>query len=188
MKTLNCILFLFAILGFMLLGCSDKSQSPVEPSKQGTLEKMVKADFTTHSYPTSNINPGELKIADGNLFIRNRKDHLTIESANPFVNATNGIITYNVNANANTAEEHAWGTITFTPDAYSDLEVSGLWNGQITMTGPSEWTLIAKYVGHIRGGSTNGMQIFWDIIVTYNNPYGLNWEGNAKGYIQYNEK
>jgi hypothetical protein len=188
MKTLKCILFLFTFVGFVLLGCSDKSQSPVEPSTQGTLEKMVRTDFTAHSYPTTNIDPGELKTVDGNLFLRNRKDHLTVESANPFINTTQGIITYNVNADASTAEGHAWGTITFTPDAYPDLEVSGLWNGQITITGPSEWTLICKYVGHIRGGSTNGMQVFWDIVVTYDNPGGLNWESNATGYIQYNEK
>lgn len=188
MKNYIFVLGIIIMLVLSLTGCSDKSQSPVESSQQGTLEKLIRIDITGFSYPTSSIEPGVVKIVDGNLFLRNRKDYCNIESANSLINATNGIITYNANANALTGEGHFWGTITFTPDAYPELEMRGNWNGQVEMTGPSEWTLTAKLVGHFRGGSTNGMQLFWDAIVTYTDPNAAYWEGNYTGHIQYNDK
>ena len=178
---------LFAFVGLLLVGCSDEQQTPVAPTDQASLGKLVRTDFTSLSYPTGIIEPGELTFGGGHMFLRNRKDYLNIESANPFINATNGIITYNANLDAQTGEGHEWGTITFTPDAYPELEFNGTWNGQVTMTGFPEWTLIAQLVGHIRGGSTNGMQVFWDITVTYTDPTASYWVGNATGYIQYNE-
>jgi hypothetical protein len=187
MKALNYFTVLFSFALFLLLGCSDQSQSPVAPSQQVSLEKLVRMDFTAFSYPTGNIDPGEHIYANGNVFLRNRIDNLKTESTNSFINATNGIITYNVNLDANTAEGYGWGTVTFTPDAHPELEVTGKWNGKITMTSPGEWTLLAKLVGHIRGGSTNGMQIFWDNIVIYHDPSATYWEGNAAGYIQYSD-
>ena len=186
MKTLNCVFVFLAFVGLSLVGCSNEQQSPVASTDQNTLEKLVRVNFTSVSYPTYHIYPGELTFPGGNMHLRNRIDSLRIESTNVFINSTKGVITYNVNGNA-FGEGHAWGTITFIPDANPELEMNGTWNGQVTMTGASEWTLISQLVGHISGGTTNGMQVFWDIVVTYNEPTAYYWLGNATGYIKYNE-
>lgn len=51
MKTLKCVLALFAFVGLMLVGCSDESQSPVSPVEKGSLEKSIIHNFTITDVP-----------------------------------------------------------------------------------------------------------------------------------------
>ena len=72
MKTLKCVIVLFAIVGLSLVGCSDKSQSPVTPIDQGSLEKVIITDFTCSDNPIPPyiIDPGVVKLVGGNWIMK----------------------------------------------------------------------------------------------------------------------
>ena len=51
MKKFNCLIAAIAFIGLLLIGCSDKSQSPIAPTdEQGSLEKVTTIDYTADSY------------------------------------------------------------------------------------------------------------------------------------------
>src|SRR3990170_1686620 len=79
MKTLKCVLVLFAFVGLLLLGCSDQLQSPVSPTDQsvqapGSLEKSFPPrEFTSDEIPTGVIDPGIFKYPDGKIMLRGHR-------------------------------------------------------------------------------------------------------------------
>jgi hypothetical protein len=181
MKHTIYLIVLFLFIGLTWIGCSD--QSPLDPIDQRSLEKVIITNFTSVSYPTSVTDPGKVKFADGNLILRGRTGTVVFESGNSLMNA-NGIITYNGNVDAITGEGPYWGTLTLTPESADGGKWELTWRGKCTKTGEMVWTLPLKVLGHGKGGSIDGMQIFMTNIVTYNEPVPTFWLGNSTGYIQ----
>jgi hypothetical protein len=181
MKTFQSVVVLIAFVGLVFLGCSEKSQLPNEPVN--SLEKLIITDFTAINYPTGSVDPGEQKIVGGNLILRNMILTIRWDSDNELI-ASDGIGVFNCNADAVTGEGHYWGKVTLSPDVLSDGEWEITWTGNCTKTGVEEWTLILKIVGHGRGGSINGMQLFADNIAIYNEPFPLFWISNVTGFIK----
>jgi hypothetical protein len=181
MKTLKCVIVLFAVVGLTLIGCSEKSQLPNEPVN--SLEKLIITDFTAINYPTGSVDPGEQKIVGGNLILRNMILTIRYDSDNELI-ASDGIGNFNANLDAFTGEGHYWGKVTLTPDLVSDGEWDITWNGNCTKTGEVEWTVLLKIVGHGKGGSIDGMQLFADNISIYNEPFPAFWISNVTGYIK----
>ena len=73
MKTLKCVLTLFAFAGLMLVSCSDQSQSPVSPNEQVSLEKKTIHYITCTNVPVPPpypyaLDPGVKKyLPNGNI-------------------------------------------------------------------------------------------------------------------------
>ena len=60
MKTLQCLIVLIAFVGLSLIGCTDKSQSPVGPADQNSAVSLDKKGPVVHS-----VNGSGLLFLDG---------------------------------------------------------------------------------------------------------------------------
>jgi hypothetical protein len=183
MKKMKYFLWFFVVLGIALAGCSEKL-SPVDPIEESSMEKVFVSDFTAFMYPTSVTDPGEEKILQGMILVKNMTGTLNVESDNPFMNGS-GTIIYNCNLDNVTGEGHYWGSVSLTLEADPGAVWDWTYNGKVAQTGEFEWTLSLKLVGKGTGGSVAGMHFLGENIVTYAEPFPSFWEGNASGTIRY---
>ena len=180
MKALKCVLVLFAFVGLMLVGCSDKTQSPVSPTEKGSLEKAVITNFTFSHFPIAPPFGGEIKLTPGGKWqLKKVGVKELVTSSDPLVS---GIMIHYLSAtmDAVTGEGPVHGTFTLTPEA--DV-AGGIWEGTYegyrSKTPGSDiyFTLPLKVVGHGRGGTIHGMQLFEKSIITAwgTPPAGMVW-------------
>jgi hypothetical protein len=184
MKTLKCVIVLFAFVGLTLVGCSDKSQSPVTPIDQGSLEKVTITNFTFSHMPIGLTGEGEVKLVGGNWIL---KDFGVIEqftSSDPLAAGT-AIHYLSGKMDAVTGEGPVHGKFTLTLDANVG---GGVWEG--TYTGyrskmPGSDTLFVlplQLVGHGRGGTIDGMQLRENSNITAWGTPPTGWYGNGDGF------
>jgi hypothetical protein len=177
MKTLKCVLALFAFVGLMLVGCSDESQSPVSPSDQSiqassSLQKNVIRKFLGEEGPNL-ADPGlvvpEPKIADGKTIFKGIKLNTYFKAdfldGGPDLLSGYGKLELNSIIDNATGAGFTWGKLTITPT--NPAANGGVW--EITWHGngyvhPSTGMTITplKWVGHGKGGAVNGMQFRCD--------------------------
>jgi hypothetical protein len=188
MKTLKCVIVFFAFVGFSLIGCSDKSQSPVTPIDQVSLQKVIITDFTfsDNPIPPYIIDPGVVKLVGGNWIM---KDVGVIEQLTSSDTLVAGTFIHYLSAtlNAVTGEGPVRGSLTMTPDANTE---GGVWEGNYTgyrskMPGSDTLFVIPlKVVGHGRGGTIEGMQIFMEAVITAWGTPPVGWYGSGEGFYK----
>ena len=193
MKALKCVLVLFAFVGVMFIGCSDESQSPVSHNDLVSLQKNIIRPFTGYEYGVSVVYLGDAHSADGKQVIRNvqytTRFEATFSDGLPDLLTGNGFLELNTVYNVISFEGFANGKLTITPDANVQ---GGVW--EITWvskvfpapdprdpTNPYKIVLVypGKWVGHGKGGTINGMQVFGDDIIKYNPFDPLDWWGDG---------
>jgi len=190
MKTLKCVLVLFAFVGLLLVGCSDQSQSPITPIEQGSLEKSVITNFTFTDAPSGFTGEGDVKLVPGGKW--KIKKYGVVEqfvSSDPLVNGT--MVHYlSLTIDAVTGEGPCHGSWTVTPVA--DVG-GGVWEGKYEgyrskSSVPGEWTLPLKVVGHGKGGTIDGMQMFatatLTIITDGITTLPIYWTGVGEGFYK----
>jgi hypothetical protein len=188
MKKLKCVIVLFAIVGLSLIGCSDKSQSPVTPIDQGSLEKVIITNFTCSDNPIPPyiIDPGVVKLVGGNWIM---KDVGVIEQLTSSDTLVAGIMVHYLSTtlNAVTGEGPVHGSLTITPDANTE---GGVWEGNYTgyrskMPGSDTlFVLPLNVVCHGRGGTIEGMQMFMDAVITAWGTPPVGWYGSGEGFYK----
>jgi len=184
MKTLKCVIVLFAFVGLSLVGCSEKSQSPVTPIDQGSLEKVTTTDYTATITIVGLVDPGSEKIVGQNLIVKDRVVVTRYESENSLVNG-NLLITINFRFNLNTGEGPSHGKWSIVPDAYPDAVWEGSFTGHRTKTGESAWTENVSIVGRGEGGIIDGMKNFADGLIYSNDIYErTGFFGEGSGVIK----
>ena len=188
MKTFQSAFALLAFMGLVFLGCSDKSQSPVTPIDQGSLEKVIITDFTCADYPIPPyiIDPGVVKLVGGNWIM---KDVGVIEQLTSSDTLVAGIMVHYISTtlNAVTGEGPVHGSLTITPDANTE---GGVWEGNYTgyrskMPGSDTlFVLPLNVVCHGRGGTIEGMQMFMDAVITAWGTPPVGWYGSGEGFYK----
>lgn len=187
MKTLKCVLVLFAFAGLMLVGCSDKSQSPISADDQASLAKVIITNFTFSHYPIGLTGEGEVKLVPGGKWqIKKYGVIEQITASDPIV-AGNMVHYLSATFDAVTGEGPVHGSFTLTPEA----DVSGgVWEGTYTgyrsrMPGSDIYfTLPLKLVGHGKGGTIHGMQLFETSTITAWGTPPEGWYGGGEGYYK----
>jgi hypothetical protein len=185
MKTTKFLFVLLAFVGLMMSGCTDE-QSPVAPIDQNSLEKVIIIPFTSVNFPVAILDPGTVKVEDGKWIIRKIK---IAERMNTVPAQYSGLMVHYLSGTLDyiTGEGLVWGSFTIIPD---DPNFGGVWegsyNGQRTRTGASEWQIPLKTVGHGKGGTLQGMQIFGNTIITAYDTPPTAWSGVGEGYIKSN--
>jgi len=190
MKALKCVLVLFSFLWLTLVGCSDKTQSPIAPIEQGSLEKAVITNFTFTDAPIGYTGEGDVKLVPGGKW--KIKKYGVVEqfvSSDPLVNGT--MVHYlSLTIDAVTGEGPCHGSSTLTPTA--DVG-GGVWEGtyegyRSKSSVPGEWTLPLKLEGHGKGGTIDGMQMFGTATLTVraDGPTTLpsSWTGVGEGFYK----
>ena len=186
MKKTKFFFVLFAFVGLLLVSCSDEPQSPVTPTDQGLLEKVILTYFTSSDYPIQILDPGTVELQNGHWIIRKIVVKELFNSDNSLVA---GIMIHSLSATLdfNTGEGHVWGSFTITPDANVGGGVwEGTYNGQRTRTGESEWEIPLDVVGHGKGGTLQSMQMRGITVITAYDTPPTWWTGEGEGYIQSN--
>ena len=182
MKTLKCVIVLFAIVGFSLVGCSEKSQLPNEPVN--SLEKVTTTDYTATITILDLVDPGSVKIVGQNMIVKDRVVLTRYEATSDLVTA-DLLITINFKFNLNTGEGPTHGKWSSVPDAYPDAMWEGNFTGYRTKTGESVWTENASINGKGVGGVIDGMKNFTDAIIYTNDIYErTGFYGEASGVIK----
>lgn len=74
MKNLRFVLVIITLIGFILIGCSDNLQSPVEPTDQGSEVSLAKKGPIVHSVNGSNLFTVNDKNAGGRVTAREYAD------------------------------------------------------------------------------------------------------------------
>ena len=184
MKTLKCVIVLFAFVGLSLVGCSDKSQSPVTPIDQGSLEKVTTTNYTATITIVGLVDPGSEKIVGQNLIVKDRVVLTRYETSSPLVTG-DLLVTINFRYNLNTGEGPSHGKWSNVPDAYPDALWEGSFTGYRTNTGESEWTENLSIVGKGEGGVIDGMKNFADGLIYSDDIYErTGFFGTASGVIK----
>jgi hypothetical protein len=192
MKKTNFFIVLFVFLGLLLVSCSDEPQSPVTPIDQGSLEKVTITNFTLTDSPIGLTGEGEVKLVGGNWIIKNYGVIEEVVSPDLLVNGT---MVHHLSAtiDAVTGEGPCHGSWTVTPTGNTG---GGVWEGtyegyRSLSSVPGEWTLPINLVGHGRGGTIDGMQVFISATLTvYTN--GITtlpsyWTGVGEGFYKSHE-
>jgi hypothetical protein len=194
MKTFIYVFGILIMLVLSMVGCSDKSQSPVAPAdqsvqEQGTLEKCTVTPFTVNLHyplPPYVLDPGVQKIVGKKWIIKNVVVPETLITTSllitgKMIHSLSGIL------EKNTGEGPMWGTYTLTNDAGGVWE--GTYEGWRSKTGEAQWTLPLKVFGHGKSGNVQGMKSFFNdvIIISGTPPAGwppAGWYGSGEGYIK----
>ena len=195
MKTLKCVLALFAFVGLMLVGCSDESQSPVSPLEKSSLQKSFSREFTGDAIPTGVDFMGIFKYPDGKVML---KDHrgptyftATFFDGTPDLLTGPGKVEINGLSDYNTGVGKWHGKLTLTPTEAEGGEWQFVWHGTATFnteawtlpdgTKVPGWIIPLKEEGHGTGFLT-GMQC--RMVLTIYAPADLStWKGEANGFI-----
>jgi hypothetical protein len=189
MKTLKCVLVLFALVGLLLLGCSDKSQSPVAPmdqsvQDQSSLEKCIITHFTVSlHYPVGILDPGVVRLVGRKWMMKNVVVAETLITTNSLVtgkmiHSLSGIL------DKNTGEGPVWGTYTLTNTG------GGVWKGVYTGYRSKKpgsdtlFTLPLKILGTGKSGNVHGMKSFLNDVITAWGTPPVGWYGSGEGHIK----
>jgi hypothetical protein len=191
MKVLRSFAVLFSFLGFLLVGCSDKTQSPVAPSDQSiqdqnSLEKCIITHFTETHCPVAILNPGSVKLINGKwvmkkIVVKERLDASTPLSTGYMIHSLSGIM------DSQTGEGPVWGTFTLTPDVNAGGGIwKGVYSGYRSKKPGSDtlFTLPLKVLGQGKGGNLQGMKIFLDDVITAWGTPPVGWYGSGKGFYK----
>jgi hypothetical protein len=185
MKTLKCVIVLFAIVGLTLIGCSEKSQLPNEPIN--SLEKVTTIGYTGTITLVGLIDPGSEKIVGQNMIVKDRVVLTRFEDSSPLITG-DLLLTINSRFNINTGEGHMHGQWSIVPDVYPDAVWEGSFTGHRTKTGESEWTENISTVGKGDGGVIDGMKTFADGLIYSDDIYSrTGFFGTAIGVIKSKE-
>jgi hypothetical protein len=186
MRTFFYAAAFFAMVLLALIGCSDKSQLPLAPVDQTSLEKVTITNFTLTHFPTGLTGEGTIKLVGGNWIL---KDVGVIDILNSSDPLAAGTMTHYLSCNydAVTGEGPVHGYWTLVPQANTN---GGVWKGNYTgyrskMPGSDTlFVLPLKLVGHGRGGTINGMQLFSNSTITaWGTPLGGHY-GSAEGFYK----
>jgi hypothetical protein len=181
MKTLKRLFILLALIGFLFLGCSEKSQ-PIAPTEQAanrqaytSLSKVSIINFTATDVYTDDItDPGKVKLAGLHRVIyKGLEGNDDLVSTEPLVNGTVHIILNSASDYNFNGPVHGKFTITL-----EDQSIGGYWEGNWAGSIKDfigNWKMVA--LG--KGGSINGMQFF--ATEEYDELSGM---GTVTGYIQ----
>jgi hypothetical protein len=186
MKSYIFMIGISIILMLSLLDCSDKQQSPVSPGDQVSLEKITITNFTLTHFPEGMTGEGTIKLVGGNWIL---KDVGVIEILNSSDPLAAGTMTHYLSCNydAVTGEGPVHGYWTLVPQANTN---GGVWEGNYTgyrskMPGSDIlFVLPLKLVGHGRGGTIDGMQLFSNTTII---GWGIppeGWYGSAEGFYK----
>ncbi len=199
MKSIKCVLALFAFGGLLLIGCSDKSQSPIAPDDQtinqpGSLEKKIVREFSGPGDPQEITNPGTTKVIKGKTILRGMHNRVLV-SVSFKGNGTDlfsgeGDLELNAIIDGAAGVGQWWGTLKLTPKA---PEARGghwnlIWHGKATISptaweGGPGWILPLKEFGYGKGGALTGLYCDADVMITA--PLDLTWwHGEYHGYIK----
>ena len=200
MKFFKFAVVLLAFMGLSLIGCTDKSQSPVDPTdqslqNQASLQKNFSREFTVEEFPTGIDNPGTITYPDGKIKLKgNQGPVYYIATFSPSDNGPDiltgpGEIEINGMIDPVTGVGHFEGKLLLTPEA---SEAAGgvwefTWHGESIFSltawedGPG-WTLTLRDVGHGNGGALTGMQCQLELIVLFP-PDMSAWTGTGNGVI-----
>jgi hypothetical protein len=182
MKTFKSAVALITIMGLLFLGCSEKSQFPIEPIN--SLEKVTKTQYTADVILIDLIDPGSVKIVGQNLIVKDRVVQTRYEASNPLVKG-DLLITINFRFNLTTGEGPTHGKWSNVPDDYPGDLWQGSFNGYRTKTGESEWTEKVSIVGKGEGEAIDGMKHFADGLIYSNDIYEeTGFLGVANGVIK----
>ena len=197
MKTLKCVLVLFAFVGLLLLGCSDQLQSPVSPTDQsisglGSLEKSIIREFTAIMVPTGgDPNAGFTKYPDGKIIMRGILQTINLNVTYPdgrtdlpdLLSGT-GDLELNGTVDIIAGTGFFWGKLTLTPAAPEALggQWQLTWHGK-GILGASGWIVPLKELGHGEGGALTGIQVFLDNNIKAA-PAFFPWTGAVNGYTK----
>ena len=186
MKTLKCVFVLLAFLGLSLVGCSDEPQSPITPTDQSSLEKVIITNFTFNHFPIGQTGEGEVKLVGGNWILKDVGVIELVTGSDPLVGGT---MTHYLSAkmDAITGEGPVHGSFTIIPEVNTE---GGVWEGIYTgyrsrMPGSDTlFTLPLNVVGHGRGGTIEGMQISMDDVITAWGTPPVGWYGSGEGFYK----
>jgi len=182
MKTSNCLIAIIAIIGLLLIGCSEKSQLPNEPVN--ALEKVTTTDYTATITIVGLVDPGSEKMVGQNLIVKDRVVLTRFEADNSLVKG-DLLITINFRFNLNTGEGPTYGKWSMVPDDYPDGLWEGSFTGHRTKTGESEWTENVSIVGRGEGGIIDGMKNFADGLIYSDDIYErTGFIGEGSGVIK----
>ena len=186
MSTAKFFFVLLAFVGLWLVGCSDKSQSPVTPIDQSSLEKVIITNFTFEHQPTGLTGEGTVKLVGGNWILNDFGVIEQFTSSDPLAAGT-AIHYLSATMDAVTGEGPVHGSFTMTPEANVG---GGVWEG--TYTGyrskmPGSDTLFVlplQLVGHGSGGTIEGMQMRENTtIIAWGTP-PVGWYGSGEGFFK----
>ena len=139
MKTLTCATILLACVGLTLVGCSDKSQSPVAPTVQSASQPASPGKcfirVFTHTMgpnladPNVVIDPGTTEYRDGKMivtgFVEKSLWNATFLDGGIDLLTGNGVLGMDFVLDLATGEGTSRGTLTITPKAPEAL--GGVW-------------------------------------------------------------
>jgi hypothetical protein len=188
MKNYIYVFGITIMLILSLVGCSDKSNSPVAPADESSLGKVTIREFTGTDYPTGLIDPGTTTVHKEKMKIRGMRQSFAFQVlfSDGGIDLLSGEGDLELNANIDLTNGTAfwWGKKLLTPSAPEALggQFKFTWHGSAVL-GPSGWTLSVKEVGHGEGGALTGIQCFFDNIITA--PPDLStWSGDLEGYLR----
>jgi hypothetical protein len=184
-----CVILL---LGIALIGCVDKTSSPIAPTDQqmqgqGVLEKRVITNFTFSHNPIAPPFGGTVRLVPGGKWqLKEVGVKEKVISTDPLVS---GIMVHYLSAtlDAVTGEGPVHGTLTITPEAAVG---GGVWEGtyegyRSKMPGSDKYfTLPLKAVAHGRGGTIDGMQLTETSIITAWGTPPEGWYGGGDGFYK----
>lgn len=194
MKGFVYLLGILIMIIITIIGCSDKSQLPVQPITQsqregGSLGKCIIISYTSSDYPVGILDPGVVKLERGKWIIRNVVVKERFDSDNPLIA---GVMIHNLSGilNAITGEGPICGTLTVTPDNAGGGVWEGSYSGWRSKKPGSDtlFTLPLKVIARGKGGTINNMQLFGTTIITAWGTPPVGWYGSSKGFIKSNSK
>ena len=214
MKTLECVLIFFSFVGFMLVGCSDQTQSPVSPTDQVSLEKKTIHYFTIQDFPVPppypyDVDPGVKKyLPNGNIHYKavgvweyteardlngNIDPVITGLMENYLSTMMDGETgdgpSKGKTVSANLPGQEVIGFWETQWEGYSSYVGKQYFNLPIGSGEYHIWTLPIKLVGHGKGGVIDKMQMFIETTLTVFSddahfPEPIFWLGNGSGFYK----
>jgi len=186
-------IFVFGIpimLILLLMGCSDKINSPVAPIDQDqvSLEKKTLREFSGSMDPIEVTDPGTTKEVNGKIMILGMHNRVVVNASfadgGPDIFSGEGDLEINEIIDFASGEGKSWGKLKLTPSApealggYWEL----VWHGKATL-GLSGWTVPLKEGGPGKDGVLKGLHVFMDNTIT--TPVDLSsWHGEFNGVIK----
>ncbi len=187
MKTFKCLIAIIGFIGLLIVGCSEKSQLPNEPTTNepvNSLEKVTTTDYTATITIVRLVDPGSEKIVGKNLIVKDRVVLTRYETSSPLVTG-DSLVTINFRFDLNTGEGHSHGKWSNVPGAYPDAVWEGSFTGYRTKTGESAWTENLSIIGKGEGGIIEGMKNFADGLMYSDDIYErTGFFGTASGVIK----
>ena len=179
MKAIKFVLALSAFLAFLLVSCSDESQSPVSPMTQSSLKKVnPPIDFTAEDYqiPPYYLAAGVMKTQGQKIILHGAVSYERFESSSSLLNGEMEN-TVNFVLDKNSREGEVYGQLTLHPYAVPDGVWNANWHGKNVKTGESEWTHTLTVLGLGKGGTIDGMKFIGTVVIVENVSPAQFWHG-----------